>query len=244
MRWGTLIMIKRWIRRGAALVVAAAWGATCGGAALAHAGKGPWAPAGGADPASEPIAVDDPCVGTAPPTGDVWMRVGDRPVLLHVPEAYTPRKTMLVVNAHGYFESIVPQARRSNMNALADEKGFLVLYPQGTGTLPSFNGGDCCGEAKWSGVDDVAFVRAALAHVGKRYCVDPKRVYATGFSNGALLTYELGCSMPDVFAAIAPVAGALGVAPPACEPARPVPVWQAHGTADRIVPYDGGAPPS
>ncbi len=68
--------------------------------------------------------------------------------------------------------------------------------------------------------------------------MDPKRIYATGFSNGGLLVYQLACEMSDVFAGIAPVAGALLYSP--CQPKQPVSVLHVHGLADATVPYTGG----
>jgi polyhydroxybutyrate depolymerase len=89
-------------------------------------------------------------------------------------------------------------------------------------------------------VDDVAFLRALVAHVRSIVTIDDRRVYAAGFSNGAMLAHRLGCDAADAFAAIAPVAGALGVSD--CRPSQPLPVIIFHGTADERVRYEGGRP--
>jgi poly(3-hydroxybutyrate) depolymerase len=79
-----------------------------------------------------------------------------------------------------------------------------------------------------------------VADAKSEYCIDPKRVFATGFSNGGFMSHRLGCEMADTFAAIAPVSGVLGIPTTSCLPSRPVPVLDIHGTADPVVPYDGG----
>jgi polyhydroxybutyrate depolymerase len=70
-------------------------------------------------------------------------------------------------------------------------------------------------------------------------CVDPARIYATGFSNGGFLSHRLACERADRIAAIAPVAGVMGM--PSCTPSRPVPVLHFHGTLDTLVPFEGSA---
>jgi polyhydroxybutyrate depolymerase len=134
----------------------------------------------------------------------------------------------------------------SNFNEVADQHGFVVVYPNGTGRLSderllTWNAGHCCAYAQDNNVDDIGFVRAILADVQSPVNIDAKRVYAAGMSNGAMLTHRLGCEAADIFAAIAPVAGTLNFAE--CHPAQPISVIEFHGTADRNVPYDGGIGP-
>jgi polyhydroxybutyrate depolymerase len=124
------------------------------------------------------------------------------------------------------------------MNAASDQKGFIAIYPYGVAS--SWNAGQCCGTAWVDAVDDVGFLKKLLAQIEADYCIDERRVYATGMSNGGFLSHRLGCEMADVFAAIAPVAGVLGL--PECKPTRPVPVIEFHGTSDPLVPYNGGNP--
>jgi polyhydroxybutyrate depolymerase len=122
------------------------------------------------------------------------------------------------------------------MSDTADDRGFIVVYPQGLplGVGPSWNAGGCCA----NNAEDVKFVRDLVKLLETKYCIDPKRVYATGLSNGAMLSYRLACEASDVFAAVAPVAGAVEVQP--CVPSRPVPILAFHGTGDTIVPFNGG----
>jgi polyhydroxybutyrate depolymerase len=112
----------------------------------------------------------------------------------------------------------------------------VIVYPRGTDN--SWNAGSCCGEAAAMGVDDVGFVRAVVQTVSDQLCVDPGRVYATGMSNGGYMSHRLACEAADMFAAVAPVAGAMGI--PDCTPERPVPVVAFHGTEDTLVTYEQG----
>ena len=89
--------------------------------------------------------------------------------------------------------------------------------------------------------DDVGFLAALVASLSKELGVDPKRVFATGFSNGAAMVYRLACERPELVAAIAPVSGALSQTIPHVQrAARRVPLLSMHGTADTTVPYDSG----
>ncbi|WP_084253670.1 alpha/beta hydrolase family esterase, partial [Mycobacterium avium] len=89
-------------------------------------------------------------------------------------------------------------------------------------------------------VDDVAFLVGLVTKLQNDYRVAPGHVFVTGMSNGGFMSNRLACDRADVFAAVAPVAGTLGVGV-ACNPSRPVSVWAAHGTADPLVPFKGGA---
>jgi polyhydroxybutyrate depolymerase len=160
---------------------------------------------------------------------------------LHVPTLYDPTSgAMLVLAFHGFFETGALQEVQSRMDPSSDAKGYIVAYPEGIAN--SWNAGDCCGDAWTNSVDDVQFTRDLLAAIENDYCIDPKRIFATGFSNGGFFAHRLGCEMSDVFGAIAPVSGVLGIDPSSCLPTRPIPVLDFHGTADPIVPYDGGTP--
>jgi polyhydroxybutyrate depolymerase len=133
----------------------------------------------------------------------------------------------------------------TGMSRKSETEGFIAVYPDGTGGpggALTWNAGEqyCCGDAMRRRVDDVAFIRALLEHVRSIVRIDERRVYAAGFSNGAMMTYRLGCEAADIFAAIASVSGALGTSD--CRPSRPVPVIIFHGTADEHVRYEGGSP--
>ena len=158
------------------------------------------------------------------------------------PSADTSRPLALVFDFHGGLGNS-RTSERAGFNDVADREGFVVVYPNGTNRLGThklltWNAGGCCGSAQSQGVDDVGFVRAIVANLRTHLNVDPKRIYATGMSNGGMMSHRLGCEAADLFAAIAPVSGTLNFSP--CKPSRPISVVEFHGTADQHVPYEGG----
>ncbi len=153
----------------------------------------------------------------------------ERAHVLHIPPAYDGETPMpLVLAYHGYGSEPTTFALASGLMQKADEAGFLVVFPAGSGDPRSWNG-----EA-----DDVQYTRDLIAHLQERLPIDPARIYVTGFSNGGRMVNRLGCELADTVAAIAPV-GAGAYPDAACSPARPVPVIAIHGTADNALPYEG-----
>ena len=146
----------------------------------------------------------------------------------------------VVLALHGATMNGPMMAWFSRLNQKADKVGFIAVYPNGTGTNSSFfwNGGNCCGSAAQSKVDDVAFMNALLDDLMRTYPVDAQRVYATGMSNGAIMAYRLASELSDRIAAIAPVAGVVGTE--ISQPSRPVSVLHFHGTEDEYIPFSGG----
>jgi len=169
----------------------------------------------------------------------------ERTYLLHLPPVYDGRHLLpLVIVLHGGGGNAPGAVRMTGFSPKADKEGFVVVYPNGSGRLKTrlltWNSGNCCGYALDNEVDDVGFIRALIEELVKTRSIDPTRVYATGMSNGGMMTYRLGCELADKLAAIAPVAGALNVEN--CAPANPVSVIIFHGTADEHVLYGGGEP--
>jgi polyhydroxybutyrate depolymerase len=167
----------------------------------------------------------------------------ERTYILHIPSSYDESKPVpLVVALHGGGGNAEHQRRVSGFNQLADEQGFIVVYPNGTGRfnniLLTWNGGTCCEYAVENQTDDTGFIRALIAELESKFNIDPKRIYATGMSNGAIMSYRLACEAADLFAAIAPVSGTQNL--DTCQPSEPVSVIHFHGTADEQLPYDGG----
>jgi polyhydroxybutyrate depolymerase len=117
-----------------------------------------------------------------------------RTYLIHVPPGYDAKKPMpLVVVIHGAFDTAAGMETFSGFSELADQKNFLVLYPNGMGLfgwLQHWNAGHCCGKAAEDKIDDVGFLEAAISDVRARLRVDPKRVYVVGFSNGGMMAYR------------------------------------------------------
>ena len=163
---------------------------------------------------------------------------------VHVPEALDREKPApLVLLFHGAGANGKWQIRYSGLAETADEGGFLVACPDGTGPLRrwllTWNAGSCCGFASSKDVDDVEYVRQLLDELAQRYRVNPRRVYLAGLSNGGMMCYRLADALSDRIAAIAIVAGTHLGDPPS--PERPVPVLHFHGTKDKLVPFDGGS---
>jgi polyhydroxybutyrate depolymerase len=175
------------------------------------------------------------------------IEVGERTrsYIVHVPPSYGGSKPFPVVLAfHGGGSNAEQMMRYCGLNEKADQAGFIAVYPNGTGRLPrvlTWNGGNCCAYAMRQNVDDVAFVRALLDDLAGVAKVDQKRIFATGMSNGAILSYYLASNLSDRIAAIAPVAGTMGTKD--CSPKRPVSVMHFHGTADEFVAFNGGPGP-
>jgi polyhydroxybutyrate depolymerase len=161
---------------------------------------------------------------------------------LHVPKGYVAGTPTPVVF---YFHPLMTTKHYLKAVGgleLADREGFIAVFPQGEGS--SWNAGACCGPANGASgkkpVDDVGFVRAMIAEISQLLCVDGKRIYATGFSNGGFLSHRLACEASDVIAAIAPVSAVNGIDASKCTPGRAVPVMMINGTNDSLVPYKGG----
>jgi polyhydroxybutyrate depolymerase len=96
----------------------------------------------------------------------------------------------------------------------------------------------CCGTAGKEKIDDVGFLKAIIAKLGTDTCIDAKRIYVSGFSNGGGLAHRMGCDAADVIAAIAPTATDLRTQP--CNAARAISMMEIKGMADSLEPYDGG----
>jgi polyhydroxybutyrate depolymerase len=155
---------------------------------------------------------------------------------VHVP-AGLDHPSGLVINLHGAGSTGHEQAALTNYNAIADQHRFVVAYPDGI----DFSWADGRGASipDRQGVDDVGFLSALIDRLTHDYGIAPGRVFVTGMSAGAFMTTRLACERADVVSAIAPVAGTLGAAFP-CAPSRPVSVLQMNGTADPVVPFQGG----
>jgi polyhydroxybutyrate depolymerase len=207
------------------------------------------APASAAQPRELPVG----------PTGDYEIAVPHdgrtRTALVHVPDrvAADTRPIPVVLNFHGGGGNARAHRDYVRMDAIADREGFIIVYPNGTGRLDdrllTWNAGLCCGYALTEKVDDVGFVRALIAALALRAPIDSARVYATGLSNGAMMSYRLAAQLSDRIAAIAPVAGSMvlperrvdDVTPALAVPGkRAVPILHVHSVDDRRALYFGG----
>ena len=172
--------------------------------------------------------------------GEIESSGEKRRYLLYVPESYNPAAPVpLVINIHGFAQWPAHQMTISHWNDLADEYGFIVVYPMGT-RFP----------LRWrtyaqEGMEDgpereVQFFSDLIDRLESQYNIDPARIYANGLSNGGGMSFLLACKLSERIAAIGTVAGAYTTPWSECNPGRPVPLMAFHGTDDPIVPYQGG----
>ena len=140
----------------------------------------------------------------------------------------------LVVMLHGVTGNGEQAEKSYGWDQLADSAKFAVAYPDGVGR--TWNGHGCCGRAARENIDDVGFITAMVGQISAALTIDKSRVYATGMSNGGIMTYALACNS-GIFAAIGPDSA---TQLDACAAPHPTSVIHIHGTADRLVPYNGG----
>ena len=149
-----------------------------------------------------------------------------RSYLVHVPANYEPgMPAPVVLNFHGLSSNPGQQNAASAFEPMSDREGFILVTPDG----------------RWrfmrSARDaNTAFVRDVVASVSADLCVDPKRIFATGKSQGGFMSSWLGCVAPEVVAAVAPVSGMYEPT----EGCSPIPIMEFHGTADSTIPFGGG----
>ena len=167
-----------------------------------------------------------------------------RVFVVHLPPQYEEgRHLPMVMVLHGGGGNIRSVVRQTRMSETADQHGFIVVYPAGTAVgrhrMLTWNANFCCGSAMKNNVDDIGFVSQLIDFMVSEYQVDSWRVYATGHSNGGMLSLRLACELPDRITAIAPN-GAQGRVLNCRKGTRPVPVMYLHGKEDPGSPYEGG----
>lgn len=161
----------------------------------------------------------------------------ERTAWVFVPKNYRRTvPTSLVLNFHGFPSNGAQQELFSKMDLEADKSGFVVAYPNGVNN--AWNAGKCCGPQE-KPTDDVGYVRALVKELSAKLCLNPRRVYAVGMSNGGSISYRLACEAADLIAAIAPVSGVMVLPTEQCKPSRPISVIHFHGAKDQSVPVDG-----
>jgi len=172
----------------------------------------------------------------------------ERFYLIHVPRSYRPgRPTPMLLALHGGGGSADYQANDAKYRLISksEQAGFIAVFPNGFsrfgGKLATWNAGTCCAGAVRNQVDDVGFIRAVIHRVERQANIDPRRVFATGMSNGAMMSWRLACEAPEI-RAIAPVEGTDNTTH--CTPPHPVPVIQFHAIDDEMVAFNGGPGPS
>lgn len=159
---------------------------------------------------------------------------------VHVPTSYRSDLPIpLVMYFHGYGGNADGGDRDSGFTALSEQDHFIVAYGQG---LPDV----ITGRPFWAdvgpidyGIDDVHYVSLLIDDLQNKFCIDAHRIFATGFSNGGGLSNLLSCQLAGRIAAVAPVSGNFYMIPGGCHPSRPISVFNIHGSADPLLPYNG-----
>ncbi len=175
----------------------------------------------------------------ATPDGPRWYRT-------YLPTTYTSMQPApVIIFYHGGLGNALQAASSYGIVEEAEARGWIAVFPEGTSILgqgPPFkletwNAGDCCGPASKNAVDDVAFFTAMRTKLLHTYAIDPSAVFATGMSNGGMMSYRLAAERPDLLTGIAPVAASFeGPLPPSA----PVALLSVHGWLDDKVPFVGG----
>ena len=152
----------------------------------------------------------------------------DRSYLVHIPASYDAAKPApVVLNFHGFGSNPEQQNAVSAFVPMSDREGFILVTPDGgIGWRFMQSARDA----------NTAFVRDVVASVSADLCINPKRIFATGKSQGGFMSSWLGCNTPEIVAAIAPVSGMYEPT----EGCGPIPIMEFHGTADSLIPFGGG----
>ncbi|MEH2421118.1 MAG: PHB depolymerase family esterase [Nostoc sp.] len=167
--------------------------------------------------------------------GELTEQGAVRTYYIYTPKSYSPSRPMpLVLVFHGDDGSGRSISNVSRFNELAEQKGFIVVYPDGI-------------DHKWSlrkngkrKIDDISFVKNLINHLEQVRNIDKRRIYASGFSKGGILTQALTCQLSDQIAAFASVAGSLPMRlEQTCQPHLPVSILMINGTNDQSVHYQG-----
>jgi polyhydroxybutyrate depolymerase len=170
-------------------------------------------------------------------TGAIVSGGVEREYILHVPRSYDAKTPVpLIISMHGAGGWAAQQRDLSGWNRLADENGFIVVYPSGQGGRPRVwrvNRGPGLKH-------DVKFITDLIDTIAASYNIDRSRVYANGLSNGGGMSFVLSCSLSERIAAVGLVAAAQTLPWSWCTDKRPVPMIAFHGSADPVVPYRGG----
>ena len=169
-----------------------------------------------------------------------------RRYLLYVPKTYDRSKaTALVISIHPAATWPAVEMNISRWNDLAEQYGFIVVYPAGSG---AFFSASSPGPHLWpmgpsSLGREVRSISDLIDKLEAEYNIDPRRIYADGMSNGGGLAFALSCKLSDRIAAVRAVVAAQALSWDRCGDSKPVPTVAFHGTADKFAPYQGGSSP-
>jgi polyhydroxybutyrate depolymerase len=161
----------------------------------------------------------------------------DRTYRLYTPpDSQDAGPVPLVLALHGSGNTAESLVDASELDQAADAGGFIVAYPQAIGI--SWHAGFCCTTGRGDPAADIRFLDQVVSDVVASRRIDESRIYAVGFSAGGMMAYRLACDLAGRFAGVGAIAASMAMDD--CHPSRPVSVIAVHGTADDVVPYDGG----
>ncbi|HIG99102.1 MAG TPA: prolyl oligopeptidase family serine peptidase [Thermoplasmata archaeon] len=158
-----------------------------------------------------------------------------------LPENSTPSLLFVLHGGGGTGEGMERSLTLGGFNVLSEEQNIVVVYPDGI--EKNWNDGrkNVSDPAHEQQIDDVGFFSVLIENLTQEFHIDPHRIFATGISNGAMMSYRLAIELPEKFAAIAPVAGAFPIdLVPVNISDVPVSVCVLSGTQDPLVPWEGG----
>jgi len=166
---------------------------------------------------------------------------------LHVPVKYnalTPSPLLVALHGGGGDMSYQSNDKYYKQISKSEELGFIVAFPNGyskfnSGKFATWNAGKCCGDARDKNIDDVGFIKELVGRLTAQLNIDKNKVYATGMSNGAMMSYRLACELSDTFKGIAAVAGTDNTMD--CSPKNPISILHIHALDDDHVLFNGGA---
>jgi polyhydroxybutyrate depolymerase len=186
------------------------------------------------------IAICIPTFGISQSTVNTMEHGGlTRSYRLYIPSSYTGTVAVpLLFNLHGYTSNASQQEFYGDFRGIADTANFILVHPDGTLDGSGARFWNAFGAA--GGVDDVGFISALIDKIDEDYNIDLNRVYSCGMSNGGFMSYRLACELGNRITAIASVTGTMPTnSLSTCNPYKPTPIMQIHGTADPTVPYNG-----
>ncbi len=171
-----------------------------------------------------------------------------RTYLIHVPHSYniSTDPTALILAFHGGMgdKEYMANDEYYNLISKSDKEGFIVVFPNGaskfvSGKFATWNAGNCCAYARDKNIDDIGFIQKLVEELKTKFNIDSEKIYATGMSNGGMLSHRIACDLTDTFAAIASVAGTDNY--DSCNPSAPISIMHIHAKDDAHVLFNGGA---
>jgi poly(3-hydroxybutyrate) depolymerase len=174
--------------------------------------------------------------GSLPPAEAERRDVAGRDVLIDAPGGPADRALPLIVALHGFRSSPDDLRAGTRLGELARSGKAVVAYPTGHDDVVLLGTRGRGWDLRPEQTTDRDFITALLDRLEADRCIDRRRIYVTGFSNGGFAASLLGCQLARRLAAVASVAGALDLGD--CKPERPVPILFLYGTSDRVVPVD------